>query len=74
MVFQPLPSIPADVGFIEQLLGGIPNRLECGLSGSVGRIIFLTDNALYFCELDLERLVSGKDFLDFVIARLRDSG
>jgi hypothetical protein len=73
VVPQPRTGILADAGLIEQLLGGIPNRLERGLAGSIGRIIFLADYTLHFGELSLDRHISRKDLLDFVIAGRGDS-
>ncbi|MGB3287589.1 hypothetical protein [Mycolicibacter algericus] len=67
VVSQPRTGVFADARFIEQLLGSIPNRFKCSLAGTVGRIIFLPDHVLHFCELDLGWLVPGKDFLDFIV-------
>ncbi|MEB3030381.1 hypothetical protein [[Mycobacterium] nativiensis] len=73
MIFQPLPSIPADAGFIEHLLGRLGNRIQRGLPGGVGRVVLLADHALHCGELFLDRLLFGQDLFDSVVARLRDS-
>jgi hypothetical protein len=68
VVSQPRTRFLADACFIEQLLGSVANCLECGLSGNIGRIVFLADYALHFDKLSLDRLIPRKNLIDFVIA------